>query len=129
MRAISGPLFLAAFAIVLWGLFVRGNPGGLSDAEYSKFRNLSPPKLLYSCTRTPTRKAFVSKVRECSTTGRSNCEAMIDDLVKTGTKTEVEFVAGESTYDQLRNEVRARCITTFGRQETVEFKIIESEET
>ena len=128
MKTISGPLVLAAFAITSWGLFLRGNPAGLTDANYSKFKNLSPPKLLYSCTRTPTREAFVSEVRECLKTGRSNCESEIDDLVKAGTKTEVEFVAGESTYDQLLKEVRANCIMTSGRKETIEFRIIESEE-
>lgn len=127
MRAILGPVFLVVFAVALWGLFLRGNPGGLSDAEYSRFKSLSPPKLLYSCTRTPTREAFVAEVRKCSKTGRSNCEAEIDDLVKAGTKTEVVFVAGESTYDQLHQEVRAKCIMTSGRKETIEFRVIESE--
>ena len=48
---IAGPVMIVALLIALWVLFVRGNPGGIPDAEYAKFKRLAPPKLLYSCTR------------------------------------------------------------------------------
>ena len=129
MRAMVGPLVIVAVVAALWAFFLRGNPGGISDAKYSQFKNTRPPRLLYSCTRTPTRDAFNEKVRECSNVGRSNCEAGIDELVKTGTRTDVEFVAGASTYDQLLKEARHKCGVTLGRKETVEFRIIEADKT
>ena len=131
MRAIRGPLLFVAAAVAIWALFLRGNPGGISDARYARFKVASSPKVLYSCTRTPTRKAFSTEERACLKTGRSNCEAMIDELVKAATKTSVDFVAGAgmSTYDQLLREARQACSKAVGSTVTVEFRILEAEKS
>jgi hypothetical protein len=131
MRGVRGPMLFVAAAVAIWALFLRGNPGGISDARYAQFKGASPPKVLYSCTRTPTRKAFITEERDCLKTGRSNCEAKIDDMVKAGTKVNVDFVAGDgmSTYDQLLMEARRSCSKAFGSTEAVEFRILEAEKT
>jgi hypothetical protein len=131
MRAIGGPILLAAAAVVIWALFLHGNPGGISDARYAHFKGAGSPKVLYSCTRTPMRKAFIAEERDCLTTGRSNCDTKIDALVKAGTKVNVDFVAGagRATYDQLLLEARRSCSKGVGSTETVEFRILEAEES
>ena len=131
MRAIRGPLLFVAAAVAIWALFLRGNPGGISDARYARFQGASPPKVLFSCTRTPTRKAFITEERKCLKTGRSNCEAEIDDMVKAGTKVNVDFVAGDgiSTYDQLLREAKQTCNKAIGSEEVVEFRILEAEKS
>ena len=131
MRAIRGPLLFVAAAVAIWAIFLRGNPGGISDARYARFKGASSPKVLYSCTRTPTRGAFSRDERACLKTGRSNCEAKIDELVKAATKTSVDFVAGAgmSTYDQVLMEARQSCGKGVGSTETVEFRILEAEKS
>jgi len=131
MRAIRGPLLFLAAVVAIWAIFLRGNPGGISDARYARFKGASSPKVLYSCTRTPTRGAFNREERACLKTGRSNCEAKIDELVKAATKTSVDFVAGAgvSTYDQVLMEARHSCVKGVGSAETVEFRILEAEKS
>jgi hypothetical protein len=131
MRAIRGPLLFVAAAVAIWAFFLRGNPGGISDARYARFQGASSPKVLFSCTRTPTRKAFITEERKCLKTGRSSCEAEIDDMVKAGTKVNVDFVAGDgtSTYDQLLREAKQTCSKAVGSEEVVEFRILEAEKS
>jgi hypothetical protein len=131
MRAIRGPLLFILAAVALWAIFLRGNPGGISDARYARYQGASPPKVLFSCTRTPTRKAFYREEKDCLKTGRSNCEAKIDELVKAATKTNVDFVVGDgiSTYDQLLREAKQTCNKAIGSEEVVEFRILEAAKT
>jgi hypothetical protein len=131
MRAVRGPFLIVAAAVVIWALLLRGNPGGISDARYARFKGASSPKVLYSCTRTPARKSFLTQERQCLKTGRSSCEAKIDELVKAGTKIDVDFVAGDgmSTYDKLLVKARHSCSQALGSTETVEFRILEAEQS
>jgi len=128
MRAMVGPLFIGVVLLVIWEVFFRGNPGGISDAVYSKYQGTASPKILYSCTTKPTRAAFLAEVRSCSNTGRTNCEDIIDGLVTAGTKTHVDFVSGAS-YDQLLNEARHGCGKRAGDAATIEFKVLEANKT
>ncbi len=130
MRAILGPVLIIACVVVAWGLW-RGAPSGISDARYSEFKTLAAPRLLYSCKMTPTRNSFLPEERKCLKTGRSNCDAKIDDLVKAGTKMDVDFLGGSrfSTYDQVLSEARHACNKTVGNTGTIEFVILEAEET
>jgi hypothetical protein len=59
--------------VTLWAL-VRGNPGGISDAQYSEFSRLAPPKLLYSCTRKRTQESLLREIHESANSGRSGCD-------------------------------------------------------
>ena len=128
MRSMLGPVFIIAVLVVIWGAFFRGNPGGISDALYSKYQSTASPKILYSCTTKPTRAAFLAEVRSCSNTGRTNCEDIIDGLVTAGTKTHVDFVSGAS-YDQLLNEARHGCAKRAGDAATIEFSVLEAVKT
>ena len=103
----------------------------MSDARYPQFNSAGPPKVLYSCTRTPLRKAFITEERDCLKTGRGSCDAKSADLIKAGTKTNVDFVAGSgtSTYDQLLQEARHECSKALGDQQDVEFSILEAEKS
>ena len=111
MRALFGPLVIVGLLVTLWALFVRGNPGGLSDAEYSEFSGLAPPKLLYSCTRKPTQESLLREVQECSKTGRSGCDQKAYESGETEAQADVEFVSGQgmSTYESLERDARLNC--------------------
>jgi hypothetical protein len=131
MRAFARLLLVVASLIALWVVFAGGNPGGISDARYAQFNSLAAPKLLYSCTRSPTRKSLNRQVKDCMKSGRANCDAIVDDLVKAGTRTDVDFVGGAegSTYDQVLEEARRDCRRHFGTTEPGEFKVLEAEKS
>jgi hypothetical protein len=116
MRAIVGPLVIVGLLVALWMLFVRGNPGDISDARYSAFKQLAPPKLLYSCTRKPTPESLLRMTRECAQSGRSGCDQKAYESGEAATATAVEFVGGrgESTYDQLLQEAKRSCAGDLG---------------
>jgi hypothetical protein len=128
MRAILGPVFIVVVVFAAWWTFFRDNPGGMPSARYTKFQGTAAPKLLYSCTTTPTRNSFLPDVRRCSATGRSNCDAEVDDLVKAGTQTQVDFVAG-APYDELLKRARHECSKSAGSSKTAELKVLEGDET
>ena len=122
---IVGAMFLAA----LWMLFVRGNPGGVSDAKYSEFRKIGSPKLLYSCTRKPTPESFLPKQRECWKSGRAGCEQAVSEWVDAGTTTTVDVVSGlgAASYDELLMEAKRGCARGVGDMQPGEFKILEAD--
>jgi hypothetical protein len=95
----------------LWLRFFSGNPGGISDVQYSRFKTLEPPKLLYSCTRKPTSDALLLQTRECAQSGRAGCEQIAYESGEAKTETVVEFAggAGTSTYDELLRDARRKC--------------------
>lgn len=107
----GGPLVIVVLLVALWALFVRGNPGGLSDAKYAAFKQLAPPKLLYSCTRKPSPEWLVQQTRECAQSGRAGCEEKVNESVEAATVTVVEFVGGRtaSSYDELLRRARQDC--------------------
>lgn len=131
MRFIRSLLLGAVFVVALWAVIPRGNPGGVSDAKYSKFKGVPAPKVLYSCTRKPTRESFSQEARACRKSGRVGCEEKVDELVEAGTETEVDFVAGQrrSTYDELVQEARRKCAQNVGSMEPGEFKVLEADKS
>lgn len=130
MRAIVGPLLIVALLVALWALFVRGNPGGITDARYSEFTQLAPPKLLYSCTRKPTPEALLRQARECAQSGRAGCDQKAYESGEAETETTVEFVGsqGESTYDELLQEAKQNCTETLGDMGDGKLKVLEAHE-
>jgi hypothetical protein len=116
MRAIVGPLVIVGLLVVLWMVFVNGNPGGLSDAKYSEFKALPAPRILYSCARKPTPESVLQKTRECAQSGRAGCDEKAFESGEAGVETVVEFVAGgrTSTYDQLLRSARQNCGRNLG---------------
>jgi hypothetical protein len=128
MKAIFGPLVIVALLVAVWAIFVRGNPGGISDARYAQFSRLGAPKLLYSCTRKPTSDAVTRKARECGKNGRSGCDQEAYDWREASTETTVEFAsaAGQSTYDELLMDAKRNCAATNGSMGGGEMKVLEA---
>ena len=128
MRKLVGPLVIVVFLAALWALFKGGNPGGISDAKYSEYRQLAPPKLLYSCTRSPSRETLVQRTRECMKSGRAGCDEEVNEWGAATTETTIEFAGGSpsSTYEQLLEESKQNCSTTVGSMGRGEIKVLES---
>lgn len=131
MRVLPGLTVGIMSAAALWALFAHDNPGGMSDAKYSRFNSAAPPKLLYSCTRKPTRESLAPQLRACIDTGRAGCAEKVDEWVETGSTTEVDFVAGSgtSTYDELLQTARHKCSAHVGNLGSGEFEVIESDQS
>jgi hypothetical protein len=124
MRKIIGPLAIVAIVVALWEIFSPGKPDGITDAQYSQFRRLAPPKLLYSCTRKPSPESLVRQVRECARTGRAGCEQEVNESAARRAETTVYFVGGmgASTFSQLLQNAKRDCAAesaTMGRGELV----------
>jgi hypothetical protein len=128
MRAILGPLVIVVLLVALWFRYFGGNPGGISDAEYSKFKMLAPPKLLYSCTRKPTSDALLRLRKECAKSGRSGCEQKAYEFGESETATVVGFVGGQetSTYDELLRDARRKCAEDSGSMGNGVLTVLES---
>lgn len=104
------------------------NPGGISDSEYAKFRELGAPKILYSCTlKNQTDPAFIKAVRECLAI--TNASQEVECLEKarhelTGkTIVDVGYRAGVGlavTYNKILGEAKNDC--------KGEFSILESKQ-
>lgn len=131
MRFIGGLFLCIVFLAALWVLVPHGNPGGISDARYSQFKRISPPKLLYSCTRKPTRESFIPEERACRKTGRAGCDQEVDRLVEARTETQVDFVAGQgtSTYDELLQEAKRKCKGNVENMEPGELRVLEADKS
>jgi hypothetical protein len=129
MRAILGPLVFVGLLVALWVLFFRGNPGGISDGKYARFKQLAAPKLLYSCTRTPTPEWLVQQTRECAQSGRAGCAEKVNESVEAQTETVVEFVGsrGTSTYDDLLRSARQGCARNIGNLGGGRLTVLEAE--
>jgi hypothetical protein len=130
MRAIIGPLVLVALLVALWVLVVDVNPGGISDARYLKFQGLASPKLLYSCTRTPTPESLLRRTRECAQSGRGGCELEVYEAGETETAITVDFVGGRrtSTYDELLQEAKRNCAANRGDMGGGILKVLKADE-
>lgn len=128
MRPIVGPLVIAVLLAALWALFVRGNPGGISDAKYSQFKQLAPPKLLYSCTRKPTSAALLQQARECAQSGRAGCDQEAYQSGESQYATVVEFVGGKgtSTYNELLQGAKRNCAENLGDMGSGRLKVLEA---
>lgn len=129
MRAIFGPLVIVALLAAIWAMFFRGNPGGISDAKYGQFKQLAPPKLLYSCTRKPTPEALIQQTRDCAQSGRSGCDQIVYESVESQTRKTVEFVGGQgaSSYDELLREARLDCAGEIAKVGSGTIEVLEAE--
>ncbi|MGB7741018.1 MAG: hypothetical protein WBM03_18055 [Steroidobacteraceae bacterium] len=130
MRRIVGPLVIVGLLAALWMLFLRGNPGGISDARYSEFKQLAPPKLLYSCTRKPTSEALLQQARECAQSGRAGCDQEAYESGEAENATVVEFVGGQrtSTFDELLRGAKRSCAENLGSMGDGKFEVLEAVE-
>jgi hypothetical protein len=126
MRAILGPLVVIAILVALWVFVIDRNPGGITDARYSQYQQLSAPKLLYSCTRKPTKEARVRKLRKCVSSGRSGCDQEAYDWGEATTEVTVDFVGnqGDSTYNDLLQEAKQFCARNIGDMGDGKFEVL-----
>jgi hypothetical protein len=130
MRAIVGPLIVIGILVALWVFVIDRNPGGISDARYSKYQRLSAPKLLYSCTRRPTDEARLRKSRECMTSGRAGCEQEVYDWGEATIETTVDFIGnqGESTYSELLQKAKQQCARNIGDMGDGKIEVLKASE-
>jgi hypothetical protein len=104
----------ALFAIIPTLMLVGcSNPGDISDAQYSEYKQLGAPKILYSCTTTSDSNAIKQSI-QCldKTTGECSNSA----LEKAKTRANVSYVAGVgalTTYNSLLQDAKKECSGTF----------------
>ncbi len=103
---------------IVFLLSACGNPGGISDADYNKYKQLGAPKILYSCTYEIS--PDFTEMRDCILNGDSNesCESSLS-----AKQTNVGYAAGigiQSTYNKLVKDAMDECKN--------EFKVLESQQ-
>lgn len=99
---------------VITNLAGCGNPGGVSDDFYAKFKQLAGPKILYSCTTTSDSNAIKQSIECLSREATGECSK--SSLEKAKTKVDVGYVAGigaMATYNKLLQDTQAECAGTF----------------
>jgi len=106
-----------------------GNPGEISDEEYTKYKELGTPKIIYSCATTYDWRNSPSGLLErahCAlmpdVEKAVNCTQKLKDITPI-TTVNVGYVAGIGlgvTYNKLLTDARDEC--------SGEFKILESEQ-
>jgi len=117
---ITNKLFLSGaisiFLLILW--LYSGTPTGISDTDYNDYKQLSAPKILYSCSKLAdiTYKNLEEKLK-CIREGNTDEECRLEKIVTY--KAGVGFAA---TYNKLLGEAKDEC-----KGENATFKIIESE--
>lgn len=108
-----------------------GNPGGISDSDYAKYKELAAPKILYSCTR--ERHMDATAALQCLEIKNANKELACLEKVQSDTKKpfiDVGYAAGVGvavTYNKLLGDAKAACDKDISiRFSKGEFKILDS---
>lgn len=105
---------IVATLFVVVNLAGCGNPGGISDDDYAKFKQLGAPKLLYSCTTTSDSNAIKQQIECLSYKAEGECSK--SSLEKAKTKVDVGYVAGigaMTTYNELLQDAQEKCTGKF----------------
>lgn len=104
-----------------------GNPGGISDSEYAKYRELGAPKILYSCSAP---KSFIEiAAAECPNISQPPTDKDLACLMDSAERhkdpnekiSSYGYIAGVgvgATYNHILEDARGKC--------NGEFKVIES---
>lgn len=101
-----------------------GNPGGISDSDYAKYKELGAPKILYSCNRGQALAADPKEILECLKMKDDPAkELACVEKAKRDPKPiiDVGYVAGIGsavTYNKLLSDAKAEC--------SGEFKVLDS---
>lgn len=113
-----------------------GNPGGISDADYAKYKELGAPKILFSCAipnfksedeRSKLRIMFVEKAEACkegdgTLEEKISCMKNIEEKAlsalseKLPPTIEVKYRAGvgiAATYNKILEDSKRACIGEF----------------
>jgi hypothetical protein len=116
------PIYVSALL-----LSACSNPGEISDDYYAKYKELGPPKILYSCDKGETPGFDLEASMACAATARDDTSFdLVACLEKTKRKKEpiidIGYVAGVEvavTYNELLRDAKADC--------DGKFKILQSE--
>jgi hypothetical protein len=97
--------------VIIIVLVACGNPGGIDDAAYAKYKELGAPKILYSCDEVLDNISITATISDCiSNTDSKSC---IEDGKKNPKhRIDVGYVAGIGaavTYNKLLNDAKAEC--------------------
>lgn len=98
-----------------------GNPGGISDSEYAKYKELGAPKILYSCAVGDPSVARLQAGMECLGKSDTSDSCVEKEMRKWKPDVNVGYAAGVGaavTYNKLLGDAKAGC---YG-----EFKILDS---
>ncbi len=107
-----------------------GNPGGISDLDYAKYKELGAPKILYSCTR--ERSLDATAALQCVEIKDMDKElACLEKTLSDAKKPiiDVGYAAGVGvavTYNKLLADAKAVCDRDSSRFSKGEFKVLES---
>lgn len=129
MKRIAGPLVIVLLLVAIWRIVVHGNPGGISDEEYARYEALKAPKVLYSCTRQPSREWLTQQKRKCMDSGRADCEEDVDESSLAEPESVVDFAGGDATatYEGLVESLRQACMSARGHFAGGQFAVLESD--
>lgn len=113
-----------------------GNPGGISDADYAKYKELGAPKILYSCTREIEINAAAAEASlQCARMKEEEFVACLGKNVSDAKKPkkpiiDVGYAAGVGvavTFNKLLSDAKAECDKgTYPLKGNGEFKVIDS---
>jgi hypothetical protein len=100
-----------------------GNPGGISDSDYAKYKELGAPKILYSCHKGETLGFDLNAVVECFKLKDDPAKLACAENAKREKQPiiDVGYAAGVGvavTYNELFNDAKAGC--------DGEFKVLDS---
>lgn len=114
--------YLRSYAALLL-LSACGNPGGISDTAYAKYKELGAPKILYSCTEEGSLDAHVA---ECLNIQDVNVLLACSEEAKSRANkpiVNVGYTAGvgiAATYNKILGEAKNDC--------RGEFKILDGQQ-
>ena len=92
-----------------------GNPGGISDSDYAKYKELGAPKILYSCNKGETLDFDLNAMMECPKLKNDPAkEFACVEKAKREKKPiiDVGYAAGVGvavTYNKLLSDTKAGC--------------------
>lgn len=112
-------------ALIPMSVFLTGceNPGGITDEEYARYKQLAAPKILYSCSKLAT-KMSVNFTKCMENPSASYCTGKeAKEMVETSTSVHLSAGVGQLvTYNSLLRDIEDECAGEYKR-----LKILESE--
>ena len=113
---------LISFVSVLL-LSACGTPGGISDSDYAKYKELGAPKILFSCTEEANMDAMFRcpDLARDPVGGRACADQVIADAKSKKQTVHVGYTAGvgvNATYNKILGDERSAC--------KGEFKLLDS---
>ena len=91
-----------------------GNPGGISDADYAAYKELSAPKFIYSCTRDARFSVQGAKLQlKClqieDLPKQIECMKQFENEIPVVSTSYIAGLAGGSNYNKMLLEAKEEC--------------------